>query len=937
MLGYLGKHTQGKARVLAIFVAAIVLFPLFSAEQAAALSGGDFKAGSIIDDGSFYNGNAMSTGEIQNFLNAKVPSCQSGYTCLKSYRQDTQSRDASAYCNGYGGGNQSSAEIIRNVGDACGVSQKVLLVLLQKEQALVTDSTPDSTQYRSATGYGCPDSSACDSTYYGFFNQVYSAARQYKLYSKNPTSYSYRASRNNTILYNPESSCGNSQVFIQNQATAGLYIYTPYQPNQAALNNLYGSGDSCSSYGNRNFWRLYSDWFGLSQSEIYMRVISDNSSDPRQWVIYGNIKQHLPDAETIYAWGLQDTPLTTLSAGYIDSVATGPNLDRVFRLNEAGNYALYFADGGKRYRVPWADMLSAWNIGGRTVSSVPVGLYNTPKDTGDLNYAIKPQSSSTIYMMDGANGGGQTVIRPYQNADMFHAWEGDNATYTTIADSSGFFDTINDAIGGSITTPKISYSGSEYEVANGSKTHNTGTVGALYPGTAQPVSAMTARRIPTIGTSKYIVKSVNDSAVYLIDNGVKHHILWSSTLKAWGGSDVGITYVNDAFMATFTPGSDILGYLVDTGGKLYLMDDARINVPTGLDAAYRNSGSVFAASTNLGAALPLSPRSVTGYVIGAGTSPAYVLDNSGKKRHMEWADKVTAWGGYQAGLTVLSPYVVNDMATAASPSTYVSDGTSEYFLDDGKKWILPSNVKTLWGITGTPQVYSDGTLSRLPTAGTLSEKIRDTSGGYYYIRNGAANVSYDSNIGEIWGLDTSTVVTPAFIRNNFPQYMLTRFVRSSVPGDNRKFIIDRGVWYAISDTQFANVGGPGSPMMQLNPALAPTTITDWTAVVVKAGDGSYFVIDGGGKHYFDNTYIRDYWTNNRTITAPLVTNGFVNLLPTRGLIERAIKGSSGAIYAGEGGVKRHILYSSTYNQLYAPYKSVTDELLYAMPDGPTIP
>ncbi len=28
------------------------------------------------------------------------------------------------------------------------------------------------------------------------------------------------------------------------------------------MNNLYGTGDGCSAYGNRNFWRMYTDWFG---------------------------------------------------------------------------------------------------------------------------------------------------------------------------------------------------------------------------------------------------------------------------------------------------------------------------------------------------------------------------------------------------------------------------------------------------------------------------------------------------------------------------------------------------------------------------------------------------------------------------------------------------------------------------------------------------
>lgn len=51
-------------------------------------------------------------------------------------------------------------------------------------------------------------------------------------------------------------------MLIRNQATASLYNYTPYQPNAAALAAGYGTGDACSSYGNRNFWNYFSDWFG---------------------------------------------------------------------------------------------------------------------------------------------------------------------------------------------------------------------------------------------------------------------------------------------------------------------------------------------------------------------------------------------------------------------------------------------------------------------------------------------------------------------------------------------------------------------------------------------------------------------------------------------------------------------------------------------------
>lgn len=256
--------------------------------KASALSGSDFKAGRIIDDAVFYNKSSMTPQQIQNFLNSKVPSCDTNgqkiysgsttraqygasrgypapYTCLKDYSQNVPSivNGGSDLCKGsISGGVKSAASIIYDAAQACGINPQVLIVLLQKEQSLITDDWPWSIQYRSATGYGCPDTAPCDSEYYGFFNQVYQAAKAFRRYEANPTLFNYRAGRNNYIQYNPNSACGGSNVFIENQATANLYIYTPYQPNQSALNNLYGSGDSCGAYGNRNFWRIFNDWFG---------------------------------------------------------------------------------------------------------------------------------------------------------------------------------------------------------------------------------------------------------------------------------------------------------------------------------------------------------------------------------------------------------------------------------------------------------------------------------------------------------------------------------------------------------------------------------------------------------------------------------------------------------------------------------------------------
>jgi len=260
------RHGAIVTAVLAVICACLIPWTATTVPAGAA-DARDFDPGYIISDRVFYDSSAMSESQVQQFLNAQGAQCAGGaMPCLKNYSMTTTAKPAeNLLCNGYSGGTvESAARIIVSVGQSCGINPQVLIVLLQKEQSLITATAPTTTMYRSATGYGCPDTAPCDAQYYGFFNQVYQAARQFKLYARSPTSYGHIAGRTNNILFNPNAACGAAPVFIVNQATAGLYNYTPYQPNAAALNNLYGTGDGCSTYGNRNFWRMFTDWFGAA-------------------------------------------------------------------------------------------------------------------------------------------------------------------------------------------------------------------------------------------------------------------------------------------------------------------------------------------------------------------------------------------------------------------------------------------------------------------------------------------------------------------------------------------------------------------------------------------------------------------------------------------------------------------------------------------------
>lgn len=249
------------------FLIAAVAMSLFTSQVEAA-SG--FQPGNIMSDAVFTNHRSMTAPQINDFLHSKVPHCDRNgdqphgdttrrqyaasrgvstpFTCLKDYRE-----------NG-----KSAARIIYDAAQEFRINPQVIIVLIQKEQGLITDDWPWPVQYRTATGYGCPDTAPCDSQYYGLNNQVRWAGRMFRaIMNDSSTWYTPYNLGNNQIPWHPDAGrCGHSTVNIQNRTTKALYNYTPYRPNQAALNAGYGTGDSCSSYGNRNFYLYFKDWFG---------------------------------------------------------------------------------------------------------------------------------------------------------------------------------------------------------------------------------------------------------------------------------------------------------------------------------------------------------------------------------------------------------------------------------------------------------------------------------------------------------------------------------------------------------------------------------------------------------------------------------------------------------------------------------------------------
>ncbi|RRJ86771.1 hypothetical protein EG850_07050 [Gulosibacter macacae] len=431
------------------------------APEASAADASQFNPGMIIADALFYDSMSMSAAEVQAFLNDKGRYCTSN--CLKDFRQTTISQPATSRCNAYTGrAGETAAQIIVNVAVACGISPKALLVLLEKETSLVSMNGPGDWRYERAMGYYCPDDPSrpgwCHPDYGGFFNQVYNASAQLKRYAQNPNDYGYRAGRTNYIQYNPNASCGGQNVYIENQATASLYIYTPYVPNRAALNNLYGTGDGCSAYGNRNFWRMYTDWFGSTTSGGTVSTKSNpyggldvvaggvNEIELSGWAVDpDNVKQSL------YVWVTIDGKGQHIYANKPrpDVAAALPG----FSGNLGYSERLPATSGNHEVCVTYSNIGAGQHTskGCKTVSVTgvspadPIGSFDVasaiPGGVNVSGWAFEPDNLSTpVYVWVTANGKGQFLRANKSRPDV-------TASYPEAGSNTGFEGTLSLPVG----------------------------------------------------------------------------------------------------------------------------------------------------------------------------------------------------------------------------------------------------------------------------------------------------------------------------------------------------------------------------------------------------------------------------------------------------------------------------------------------------------
>ena len=380
-------------------------------------------AGRIINDELFFDPNSMTVAEIQTFLNEKVPDCRNGYTCLKDKFDITNNIPANPMCTAYtrsdnptrtswtykdsAGVHEKAALIIYKVGRACGISPKVILVTLEKEQGLVTDDWPGTRQYKYAMGADCPDSGDGCGLTAGFFKQVYRGVYMMKRYTQPAgtgpgTNYEsdfaamHRVHTWVNVRYGISTSCGTKRTYIANQATHVLYVYTPYTPNAGALAAGWGTAP-CGAYGNRNFFRYYFKWFGdphgippamtdpptQTGTEVGLEKVGTVlTASKGAW-------KGVPTPAPSYQWFKCDAPVDALKTAAPTGCAAIPNAT-------AATYTLTVNEVGKFV----APRIKVSNVAGTTyrLTATTAKVYLAPANTvlPAISGTVRPAQTLTV-------------------------------------------------------------------------------------------------------------------------------------------------------------------------------------------------------------------------------------------------------------------------------------------------------------------------------------------------------------------------------------------------------------------------------------------------------------------------------------------------------------------------------------------------------------
>ncbi len=317
---------------------------------------------------------------------------------------------------------RSAAELIYDAATRWGMNPQVMLVILQKEQSLITGSFSSQASLQNAlnkaAGFGCPDDQPCASVFNSFYRQLFGSfdadgarwlgttASLMKSFltevngvrvgrgpgvDANGSTQSrplVRTSRKGDTITLDNTLGGfagvppTSTFVLGNFATAALYRYTPHVFN-----------------GNYNFWRFYTAWFKYPNGTIIQKV-----GDSIQYVIDNGTKRQFSSLVATQR-KLNLTNVVTVSQTEFDSYSTEkplPPVDGTLIKGDADATIFLVQDSAKhsisypifiQRKFSFAKVIT---IPQAEIMSYDQGAYLTALD-GTL---VMAENNPTVYMID---------------------------------------------------------------------------------------------------------------------------------------------------------------------------------------------------------------------------------------------------------------------------------------------------------------------------------------------------------------------------------------------------------------------------------------------------------------------------------------------------------------------------------------------------------
>ncbi|MFK3834339.1 hypothetical protein [Microbacterium sp. NPDC087868] len=698
-----------------------------------------FNPGNIISDAVFTNKSTMTEAQIQAFFNSKVSRCLGGtdengkpIVCLKDFKITSVTRPADQYCSGYSGAaNESAARIIYRVSQACNINPQVLIVMLQKEQGLITHTWPSAWRYNIALGQGCPDTAPCDPNYIGFFHQIYGAARQMQIYMEGRWFQWYAPGKTWNILYNPNANCGSSPVYVANKATSALYYYTPYQPNAAALRAGYGTGDGCSAYGNRNFYNYFTDWFGSTQSASAPQGLVKVGT--AVWLVSGQNRYHITaEAYPEYKAVLGAPKVTTASALTPYTVGARGS----FYVKNASTGVVAMLQGSQTHRFASCALVASWGGScGAPLVTMSNAHFSKFKVGSEMTSFARVASGGRIHQLSGNS------LVPLFDAATAKARNAGVTPYAAVMPAA--------AVTQRKVETRIRFTPGTFIKESGkASVWLPDDAGVLHHLPSWPQAAelgLPSKVGATVSAADIKGYSATDPLSPFVQCGGVNYAAAGGTLHALGGAvPSGFTATRlDAITCgklkltgTKLSGTAVFVQFGGVGEVFHLINGQYRAVPTAdqqksingeVAPSVLKTGAAWKAAVKIGAPYPGG-----GTLIRAnGTSAVWLVDGASLVHLPNWA--IAAEYGLPSKSTVVAPEAISGMAQRSALTPFATCAGGTYVAADGKlRAVAPGQLgghsttalsaqvcagRTTGTAVDTPVIISDGSQTAVAVAG----------------------------------------------------------------------------------------------------------------------------------------------------------------------------------------------------------------------------